>query len=206
MTIYSFHLFDRNCDPQITHHFHAPSHELPALDLSKLLFGTIHSLRHTIRQLTPAAGSAAAAAAAAGEDEGVFSFSTSGYALHTLESPSLLRFTLLTSPDLKAHVAHHVLRQIYASLYVEYIVKNPLSLACLYGPHRVSQLQVARFGPVQGATKAQRRRRDEVLRRENEGDGGQPGCGVGKDVAMVMGCELFILALEQFVQQLPGYD
>lgn len=246
MTIYSFHLFDRNCDPAITHHFHPPAHDLPALDLAKLIFGITYSLRSSVRKLTPSGGGGGMGGEDTAADDGTMSFRTSGYGLHALESPSLLRFILITSPTYDSLAAHRVLRQIYAGLYVEYILKNPLSLACLYDAGSVKTLRDARFGVEAGNTKQQGRRRREILLREAGGvdvslesssstapmvdtiattqvgttgttdtvgkgettETSRPwgGGGVGRDVSMVMGCELFLLALDQFVGGLPGYQ
>lgn len=52
------------------------------------------------------------------------SYATDNYALHYLESPSGLRLALNTSPD--AGDLREVLAYIYESLYIEYVVKNPL--------------------------------------------------------------------------------
>lgn len=52
------------------------------------------------------------------------SFSTSKYKLHYYETPSNIRFVLITDPSMESQV--HVLKHIYSSVYLDYAVKNPL--------------------------------------------------------------------------------
>ena len=55
------------------------------------------------------------------------SYRTGEYKLHYYETPTKLKFVMLTDtkvPNLRLH-----LHQIWANLYVEYVVKNPLSPA-----------------------------------------------------------------------------
>ncbi|ORY86888.1 transport protein particle subunit bet5 [Protomyces lactucae-debilis] len=144
--IYAFHLFNRQCEPVYTKQWRTSVSTLSRADLNKLLFGTIFSLRNLIRKLSPT-----------GQD-GFFSYRTDAYRCHVLETPSLLRFVLITSPEVEGTQMLPVLRSIYESLYTEYVVKNPLSLRDL------------------GALGEQ-----------------------------VVGCELFVLALDQFIMTLPTY-
>ena len=57
-------------------------------------------------------------------DDNFISYRTSKYKLHYYETPTLLKFILIT--DAKADNKIVVLHQIYVSLYVEFVVKNPL--------------------------------------------------------------------------------
>ena len=57
-------------------------------------------------------------------DDNFISYRTSKYKLHYYETPTLLKFVLIT--DAKADNKRVVLHQIYVSLYVEFVVKNPL--------------------------------------------------------------------------------
>lgn len=98
-------------------------------DDAKLIFGSIFSLRRMVRQL-------------GGEDDryvglvyvypeqsvyGVsfLSYRTGEYKLHYFETPTNLKFVMLTD----THVGNMrtVLYQIWANLYVEYVVKSPIS-------------------------------------------------------------------------------
>ncbi|KAI0486806.1 snare-like protein [Xylaria cf. heliscus] len=81
-------------------------------DDAKLIFGTVFSLRNMVRKL-------------GGDDDAFISFRTSQYKLHYYETPTNLRFALLTEPG--ALGMRNVLHQIYINLWVEYVVKNPLS-------------------------------------------------------------------------------
>lgn len=81
-------------------------------DDAKLIFGTVFSLRNMVRKL-------------GGDDDAFISYRTSQYKLHYYETPTNLRFALLTEPG--ALSMRNVLHQIYINLWVEYVVKNPLS-------------------------------------------------------------------------------
>ncbi|KAI0526440.1 snare-like protein [Xylaria bambusicola] len=81
-------------------------------DDAKLIFGTVFSLRNMVRKL-------------GGDDDAFISFRTGQYKLHYYETPTNLRFALLTEPG--ALSMRNVLHQIYINLWVEYVVKNPLS-------------------------------------------------------------------------------
>jgi hypothetical protein len=81
-------------------------------DDAKLLFGVIYSLRGLIRKL-------------GGEDDEFISYRTADYKVHYYETPTSTKFVMLT--DTKTNNLRIVLHQIWANLYVEYVVKNPLS-------------------------------------------------------------------------------
>ncbi|ETS80576.1 hypothetical protein PFICI_08105 [Pestalotiopsis fici W106-1] len=81
-------------------------------DDAKLIFGTVFSLRNMARKL-------------GGDDDAFISYRTAQYKLHYYETPTNLRFALLTEPG--APSMRNVLHQIYINLWVEYVVKNPLS-------------------------------------------------------------------------------
>ncbi|KAL7276183.1 Trafficking protein particle complex subunit BET5 [Rhizina undulata] len=63
--------------------------------------------------------------AAGDRDDSFISYRTNSYKLHYYETPTNLKFVMLT--DLKMNNLRVVLHQIYVNLYVEYVVKNPLS-------------------------------------------------------------------------------
>ncbi|KAI0480443.1 snare-like protein [Xylariaceae sp. FL0804] len=81
-------------------------------DNAKLIFGTVFSLRNMVRKL-------------GGDDDAFISYRTAQYKLHYYETPTSLRFALLTEPG--ALSMRNVLHQIYINLWVEYVVKNPLA-------------------------------------------------------------------------------
>jgi hypothetical protein len=77
-----------------------------AEDDAKLVFGVVFSLRNMTRKLT--------------DEDSFVSYKTSKYRLHYYETPSNLRFVLLTDPGLDNQLV--VLKQIYVSYYLEYVV------------------------------------------------------------------------------------
>ncbi|KAH6664336.1 sybindin-like family protein [Plectosphaerella plurivora] len=84
----------------------------PTKDDAKLIYGTVFSLRNMTRKL-------------GGDDDAFICFRTASYKLHYYETPANLRFVMIT--DTGALSMRNVLHQIYINLWVEYVVKNPLS-------------------------------------------------------------------------------
>ncbi|KAI9859361.1 MAG: TRAPP subunit bet5 [Trichoglossum hirsutum] len=78
---------------------------LSAEDDAKLIFGTVFSLRNMVRKL-------------GGPDDHFVSYRTGQYKLHYYETPTNLKFVMLT--DIKTNNLRMVLHQIYVSLYVEF--------------------------------------------------------------------------------------
>ncbi|KAL8643269.1 MAG: hypothetical protein Q9228_000164 [Teloschistes exilis] len=132
MVVYSFYIFDRHAEciykkkwtprPTSTGSKAQQPNGLPdgasqpkalsAEDDAKLVFGTIFSLRNMVRKL-------------GGQEDNFISYRTGHYKLHYYETPTSLKFVMVT--DTKSNNLRIVLHQIYVSLYVEYVVKNPLS-------------------------------------------------------------------------------
>lgn len=83
----------------------AASRRLAAGDDAKLIFGAVFSLRNMVRKL-------------GGDDDAFISYRTAQYKLHYYETPSSLRFAMLTEPA--APGMRNVLHQIYINLWVEY--------------------------------------------------------------------------------------
>jgi hypothetical protein len=80
-------------------------------DDAKLIFGVVFSLRRMCRQL-------------GGEEDQFLSYRTGEYKLHYFETPTQLKFVMLT--DTRVGSMRTVLHQIWATLYVEFVVKSPL--------------------------------------------------------------------------------
>ncbi|KAJ5414553.1 hypothetical protein N7509_001180 [Penicillium cosmopolitanum] len=140
MPVYSFYIFDRHAEciykrrwlPRPTSIVGKSSRATDAQagpsglgqtvnasdDDAKLVFGTVFSLRNMVRKL-------------GGEEDKYdstrcfVSYSTSQYKLHYYETPTNIKFVMLT--DLKSPSMRIALQQIYINLFVEYVVKNPLS-------------------------------------------------------------------------------
>ncbi|KAF2738637.1 trafficking protein-like protein particle complex subunit 1 [Polyplosphaeria fusca] len=81
-------------------------------DDQKLIFGLVFSLRNMVQKL-------------GGEDDTFLSYRTAEYKLHYYETPTRMKFVMLT--DTKQNNLRPYLHQIWANLYVEYVVKNPLA-------------------------------------------------------------------------------
>ncbi|KAI9040273.1 TRAPP subunit BET5 [Aspergillus affinis] len=139
MVVYSFYIFDRHAEcvykrrwlprpssftgksSRPTSEASAPANGSPAVlgqsaqttdDDAKLIFGTVFSLRNMARKL-------------GGDEDSFVSYRTSQYKLHYYETPTNIKFVMLT--DIKSPSMRVALQQIYINLYVEYVVKNPLS-------------------------------------------------------------------------------
>jgi hypothetical protein len=81
-------------------------------DDEKLIFGLVFSLRNMTKKL--------------GGDENIFlSYRTGEYKLHYYETPTRMKFVMLT--DTKQVNMRPYLHQIWANLWVEYVIKNPLA-------------------------------------------------------------------------------
>ncbi|KAK4123192.1 snare-like protein [Parathielavia appendiculata] len=141
MVVYSFYIFDRHTeciysktwlptssDPSsgsgpatatattttTNHNHYNPATALrpSTADDAKLIFGAVFSLRNMVRKL-------------GGDDDAFVSYRTAHYKLHYYETASSLRLVMLT--DTATLSMRNVLHQIYINLWVEYVVKNPLS-------------------------------------------------------------------------------
>ncbi|KAK6362089.1 TRAPP subunit bet5 [Orbilia blumenaviensis] len=142
MVVYSFFIFDRHCECIYIRQWlnatssatqplsrpvtassaatvatsvvekQAPGNRLSMAEQAKLVFGVIFSLRNMVKKLC-------------GPDDSFLCYRTGHYKLHYYETLSSLRFVMLT--DIRTESLKSSLHQIYVNLYVEYVVKNPLS-------------------------------------------------------------------------------
>ncbi|KAF2273189.1 snare-like protein [Westerdykella ornata] len=81
-------------------------------DDEKLIFGLVFSLRNMVRKL-------------GGDDATFLSYRTGEYKLHYYETATRMKFVMLT--DTKQNNMRPYLHQIWANLWVEFVVKNPLA-------------------------------------------------------------------------------
>ncbi|KAJ1921338.1 TRAPP complex subunit bet5 [Mycoemilia scoparia] len=88
------------------------------LEHVKLVYGVAYSLRNIMNKLKNKDGSRG------GNPGGFEGFTTANYKLNYFESPSGVRFILTTDPHCGSMKS--VLEQLYAFIYVEYVIKNPL--------------------------------------------------------------------------------
>ncbi|KAJ3413741.1 Trafficking protein particle complex subunit 1 [Chytridiales sp. JEL 0842] len=96
------------------------SGEMAQEEEAKLVYGVVYSIRNIVNKLL--AGKPGA--------DGFSSYKTNTYKLHYYETPSGMKLVMNTDPN--CETMQEVLRQIYANIYVEYVIKNPL--ATLRGP------------------------------------------------------------------------
>lgn len=109
--IHSFYIFDRHSECIYRKDWHKPPAKELNDDNAKLVFGICLSLRNIARGLT--------------NNDAFQTYSTSAYKLHYYETPSNLKFVLITSTNMNSLVP--VLSEIYANTYLDYVAKNPLS-------------------------------------------------------------------------------
>lgn len=118
MAIYCFYLFDRRGVCLCYREWARAQSVHTREDDQKTMFGMLFALRNFAAKLAPAGVSPADAAPRL--------FKTDVYALHYFETPTGLRFVLTTSRDAGAPDIVDRLRDIYADIFVEYVIRNPL--------------------------------------------------------------------------------
>jgi hypothetical protein len=100
-------------------------------DDAKLIFGVAFSLRKLVQQLAGEENRYVSKVWYFGHHwlslqlSSFISYRTGEYKLHYYETPTRMKFVMLT--DTKTNNLRIALHQIWANLYVEYVVKNPLS-------------------------------------------------------------------------------
>ncbi|KAJ3110476.1 TRAPP subunit bet5 [Physocladia obscura] len=145
MTVYSIHIFNKKCEAiyfkQWNNAATAGSNKTAAIatnepaskqsesasdatnnidvdgdsETAKLVYGVVFSLKNMVNKLSAGKNST----------DGFLSYKTNAYKLHYFESPAGLKIVLIT--DAASASMLSVLRQIYSSIYVENVVKNPLA-------------------------------------------------------------------------------
>ncbi|KAL4169723.1 hypothetical protein KRP22_010639 [Phytophthora ramorum] len=99
----------------------------------RLLFGLLFSLKEFVGKMAPATAAQTtadpfgepAAAGLGAPPEGMQRYQTNAYTCHQYETPSGVRFVMMT--DNQAGDMTPTLKYIYSQIYVETVVSNPLS-------------------------------------------------------------------------------
>ncbi|CAD5177113.1 unnamed protein product [Musa acuminata subsp. malaccensis] len=119
------YIFNRGGVCLLYREWHRPLRTLDANQDQKLMFGLLFSLRSFTAKMDPTSVDKGnlGVPLLPGQGCSFYSFRTNTYKLSFMESPSGIKLILITHPKTSDH--RESLKQIY-SLYVEYVVKNPL--------------------------------------------------------------------------------
>ncbi|CAM0880490.1 unnamed protein product [Alopecurus aequalis] len=119
------YIFNRNGVCLLYREWHRPLRTLARNQDQKLMFGLLFSLRSFTAKIDPTSteNGNLGAPLLPGQGCSFHSFKTNTYKLNYMESPSGIKLILLTHP--RTGDQRDALKHIY-SLYVEYVVKNPL--------------------------------------------------------------------------------
>ncbi|XP_056589662.1 trafficking protein particle complex subunit 1 isoform X2 [Triplophysa dalaica] len=125
MTVHNLYIFDRNGTCLHYSEWNRKKQAGISKDEEyKLMYGMLFSIRSFVSKMSPL-----------DLKDGFMSFHTSRYKLHYYETPTGIKLVMNT--DLGVQNCRDTLQQIYSTLYVEYIVKNPL---CVLGESLQSDL------------------------------------------------------------------
>lgn len=114
MTIYNLYIFDRNCSCLYYKEWAREKEAGISQDEEfKLMYGMIYSLKSLISRLSITSAK-----------EGLLGYTASNYKLHYFETPTGFKFVMNT--DIGVGDIQEILRHIYAKIFVEYVVRNPL--------------------------------------------------------------------------------
>lgn len=114
MTVYNLYIFDRNCTCLFYKEWLRNKEAgIPQEEEFKLMYGMIFSIKSLISRLSTKSSK-----------EGLVSYTATNYKLHFFETPTGLKFVMNT--DMNVGDIQDVLRRVYAKIFVEYVVRNPL--------------------------------------------------------------------------------
>ena len=114
MTIYNLYIYDRGCSCLCYKEWVRQKDVGISRDEElKLMYGMVYSLKSLVGRLSPNSSR-----------DGFTGYATDRYRLSFYESPTGVKFILNT--DHKAPDCRDLLQHIYAKVFVEYVVKDPL--------------------------------------------------------------------------------
>lgn len=112
MTIYNFHIFNRNGNCLFTLNQDENDNEATAL-----LYGFLYSLKSFANRVSPVII----------KDNNFLTYTTSTYQLLFMEMPTSMKMVLIVAPNPNKSNEYYkqMLSELYRVVYVEYVVKNP---------------------------------------------------------------------------------
>jgi len=118
MVVHNLYLFDRHGTLLFYHEWLRRKHtSMSKEEEAKLLYGMLFSMKSFVAKLSPH-----------DMKQGFLSYVTSAYRLNFLETASGLKFVLNTDIESSQAEIRELIRSLYASVYVEYAAKNPMSV------------------------------------------------------------------------------
>ncbi|ELT88724.1 hypothetical protein CAPTEDRAFT_19288 [Capitella teleta] len=125
MTVYNLYIFDREGTCLYYHEWNRRNQSgICKTEEYKLMYGMLFSIKSFCSRMSPI-----------DQKDGFMNLRTNKFKLHFYETPSGLKFVLNT--DLSVGNIRDTLHQIYSSIYLEYVMKNPL---CVQGDVIESEL------------------------------------------------------------------